>query len=97
VACDIQVLSPTYAAPAGPGTGGLNGVHDIIVALHWVQLYIHNFGGNASQVCARRSPPTQHHISTSMPARPVRTAYHLAGSERASTTAWSTIQPACLV
>jgi len=44
------VSSPTFAAPAGPGTGGLNGVQDIIVALHWVQRYIHNFGGNAAQV-----------------------------------------------
>lgn len=70
--------SPTYAAPAGPGTGGLNGVQDIIVALEWVRLYIHNFGGNASQVC-RQLAPTQHHLTTRLPARPVSTAYHQAG------------------
>lgn len=49
-ATPTAAAAPTEALPPGPGTGGLNGVHDIVVALNWVKLYIHNFGGNAAQV-----------------------------------------------
>ena len=34
----------------GGGTGHLNGVHDQIVALQWVQAYIASFGGDPKQV-----------------------------------------------
>lgn len=32
------------------GTGGLNGMHDVIVALQWVQQHIHSFGGDPDRV-----------------------------------------------
>lgn len=36
----------------GTGTGGMNGYHDIVVALQWVKTYISFFGGNQNEVRA---------------------------------------------
>ena len=32
------------------GTGGMNGIHDIIVALQWLQLHASHFGGDSSSI-----------------------------------------------
>jgi carboxylesterase type B len=32
------------------GTGGLNGIHDVIVALRWIQQNIHHYGGDPTRV-----------------------------------------------
>jgi len=34
----------------GPGNGGMNGLRDQIVALKWIQKYIHHFGGDKRHV-----------------------------------------------
>jgi len=35
---------------ARPGSGGMNGIHDSIVALQWLHRYIGSFGGDASDI-----------------------------------------------
>lgn len=41
---------PTREASNTSGTGGLNGAHDVIVALQWIQKHIHSFGGDRDRV-----------------------------------------------
>lgn len=37
-------------SPAAKGTGGLNGINDIIVALQMIQKIAHDFGGDKNRV-----------------------------------------------
>jgi hypothetical protein len=41
---------PTAKASNTSGTGGLNGAHDVIVALQWIQQHIYSFGGDRDRV-----------------------------------------------
>jgi len=36
--------------PARPGTGGMNGLYDNVVALQWLQKYVAAFGGDANDI-----------------------------------------------
>lgn len=36
--------------PMRPGTGGMNGIHDVIVSLQWLQKYVGAFGGDARDI-----------------------------------------------
>lgn len=41
---------PMRKASNTSGSGGLNGVYDVIVALKWIQLHIDSFGGDPHRV-----------------------------------------------
>jgi len=46
----LGFLASNELAQEGLGNGGLNGIHDQIVALKWVQKYIEDFGGDSQSV-----------------------------------------------